>query len=141
VGHALKYRVRSERNILLLPANPQTPTPEETPGLRERLVQFAYTGRRKFGTVAVGFLVLVVGYHVVFGANGLTAYQAKRRQTIELAAHIEQLKTQNAKLASHNDRLQNDRGAIEQSIRANMHYAKPDEVIVTVQPPAPSPAK
>jgi cell division protein FtsB len=127
--------------IVLLSANPQTPEAEENLGLRERLVQFAYTGRRKFGTFAVGFLVVVVGYHVVFGANGLTAYEAKRKQTIELAARIEQLKEENAKLSSHNDRLQHDRGSIEESIRTNLHYAKPDEVILTVAPPpAPAPA-
>jgi cell division protein FtsB len=128
---------------VLLSANPQTPQPEESLGWRERIVQFAYTGRRKFGTFAVGFLVIVVGYHVVFGANGVTAYEAKRKQTIELAARIEQLKEENAKLAMHNDRLQHDRGSIEESIRANLHYAKPDEVILTVAPPpqAPAPAK
>lgn len=130
-------------DIVLLPHNSQTPESQESLGLRERLVQFAYTGRRKFGTFAVGFLVVVVGYHVVFGANGLTAYEAKRKQTIELAARIEQLKEENAKLATHNDRLQHDRGSIEESIRANLHYAKPDEVILTVAPPPqpPTPAK
>lgn len=123
---------------MLLSSNPTAPPPEAPLGWRDRALKFAYTGRRKVATVAAGFLVLVVAYHVVFGANGLTAYEAKRHETVELAKQIEALKAENAKLAIHNDRLQHDRGAIEESIRTHLHYAKPDEVILTV-PAAPAP--
>jgi cell division protein FtsB len=140
MGHALSYKFEGDKSVLLNP-NPTAPQTEEALSWRERLVEFAYTGRRKFATAATGMLVLVVGWHVVFGANGLTAYEAKRKQTIDLATQIDRLKTENAKLSVHNDRLQHDRGSIEESIRANLHYAKPDEVLVTVPPAPQSPAK
>jgi cell division protein FtsB len=128
---------------LLLPPNPPNPQPEEPSLMRDRVLKFAYTGRRKFATAAAGFLVCVVAYHVVFGADGLTAYEAKRHQSIQLAEQIESLKLENAQLADHNTRLQNDKGAIEESIRTQLHFTKPDEVVLTVPDVAakPAPAK
>jgi cell division protein FtsB len=128
---------------LLLPPNPPASQTELPPGIQARLLKFAYTGRRKFATAAAGFLVCVVAYHVVFGANGLTAFAAKRHKTANLAVQIEELKQENAKLAEQNARLQNNRSAIEESIRTHLHFAKPDEVILTLPdaPATPPPAK
>ena len=96
--------------------------------------------RRKFATAAAGGLVCVLAWHVVFGANGFSSYEAKRQQTKQLAAQIETLQQENSKLADHNARLKNDKGAIEESIRKQLHFAKPDEVIVTVQDAPAQPA-
>lgn len=121
---------------MLLP-DIQPDTPES---LRERVVNFAYAGRRKFATGAAGALVCVLAWHVVFGANGFSAYEAKRQETMQLAAQIESFEKENAKLEQHNARLQTDKGVIEESIRTQLHFAKPDEVIVTVpeMPAAPA---
>ena len=109
-------------------------------GLREKLVQSIYSQRRKFATAAAGGLVCVLAWHVVFGANGFSSYEAKRQQTKQLAVQIETLQQENSKLADHNARLKNDKGAIEESIRKQLHFAKPDEVIVTVQDAPAQPA-
>lgn len=117
-----------------------TPTPDESPALqswRERLLHSPYLRRRRVATIAAGCLVLIVAYHVVFGANGITAYAAKRHETAVLARQIQELQAENARLADHNARLKSDNNAIEQSIRAQLHFAKPDEVIVTL-PDAPA---
>ena len=51
---------------------------EELTGVR-RWLQNVYEQRRRFATVAAAALALGVGYHVVFGQNGLTAYEKKKQ--------------------------------------------------------------
>jgi cell division protein FtsB len=86
-------------------------------------------GRRKIATVAAAVLALGVAYHVVFGANGLTAYQHKRRETQILAQQMQDLQRQNDQLRDHVVRLQSDPQAIEQQAREELHYTRPGEVV------------
>jgi cell division protein FtsB len=86
-------------------------------------------GRRKAATVAAAALALGVAYHVVFGANGLTAYEHKRRETQMLAQQMQDLQRQNDQLRGHVARLQNDPDAIEHQAREELHYTRPGEVI------------
>ena len=106
--------------------NPQA-LPE---GLRPRLS----TWRRKAAIVVAGGLALVMGYGVVFGHNGLTAYQAKRQEEHRLQEQTQQLQRENARLRGHVDRLQSDPGAIEHQAREALHYTRPGEVIYTLSP-------
>jgi len=73
-----------------------------------RVVETVYNGRTKVATVAAGMLALMVGYHVVFGQNGLTAYQAKRHDARDLQVQVQELKRDNDRLKAHVDRLTND---------------------------------
>jgi cell division protein FtsB len=86
-------------------------------------------GRRRAATVLAAALALGVAYHVVFGANGLTAYEHKRQQTQVLAQQMQDLERQNDQLRGHVERLQNDPDAIEQQAREELHYTRPGEVI------------
>ena len=97
-----------------------------------RAGEAVYNGRRKVATGAAGFLALTVGYHVVFGQNGLTAYQAKRRDARDLQVQVEDLKRDNERLKAHVDRLTNDPDAIEHEAREELHYTRPGEVIYTM---------
>jgi cell division protein FtsB len=85
--------------------------------------------RRKAATLAAAALALAVAYHVVFGANGLTAYEQKRHETQLLDRQMLELQRENELLTAHVDRLQNDPGAIEQQAREQLHYTRPGEVI------------
>jgi len=89
-------------------------------------------GRRNAATVAAAALALAVGYHVVFGANGLTAYEHKRHERQMLDRQILDLQKENARLKEHVDRLQTDPEAIEQQAREELHYTRPGEVIYTL---------
>jgi cell division protein FtsB len=104
----------------------------ETPGrfasLRAVYSGFAI-GRRKVATFAAGALALAVGYHVVFGANGLTVYETKRHETHTLTQEMLVLQRENEQLQGHVDRLQSDPNAIEHQAREELHYTRPDEVI------------
>ena len=90
-----------------------------------------------------------MGYHVIFGQNGLTVYQQKRQDTQALERQLHSLQRENDLLKGHVERLQNDPNAIEHQARQELHYTRPGEVIYTLPtssgssgaPSEPVPAK
>lgn len=78
-----------------------------------------------------------MGYHVIFGQNGLTVYQQKRQDERALESQLKSLQHENDLLKSHVDRLQSDPNAIEHQAREELHYTRPGEVIYTL-PATPS---
>lgn len=97
-----------------------------------RLYERAHTGWRRVATVAAAGLAIGLGYHVVFGQNGLTAYEQKRQDERALQSQLKSLQRENELLKSHVDRLQNDPSAIEHQAREELHYTRPGEVIYTL---------
>ena len=91
-----------------------------------------YGQRRRVATGAAAFLTAAVAYHVVFGQNGLTAYEAKRLDAHALEQHVHILSEENDRLKGHVARLETDPGAIELQAREELHYTRPGEVIVTL---------
>jgi cell division protein FtsB len=89
----------------------------------------ALLARRKAATMAAALLALGVGYHVIFGANGLTVYEQKRIETQRLNQEMLQLQHENELLTGHVTRLQSDPNAIEQQAREQLRYTRPGEVI------------
>ena len=89
-------------------------------------------GRRKAATAAAAVLAVAVGYHVIFGANGVIVFGKKRQETEQLSRQMIELQRENANLKSHVDRLQSDPNAIEHQAREQLHYARPGEVIYTL---------
>ena len=92
--------------------------------------------RRKVATAGAALLALGVGYHVIFGANGVTVYEQKRQETHALNAQLQQLQQENDRLKDHVDRLQDDPNAIEHQAREELRYTRPGEVIYEL-PTAP----
>ncbi len=97
-----------------------------------RAAGFVYRMRRRIATAAAVILAVFLGYHVVVGQNGVTAYEQKRIDDKELQKQIQQLQDENARMKEHVDHLQNDPDAIEHEARARLHYARPGEVIYTL---------
>jgi cell division protein FtsB len=91
-----------------------------------------FTLRRKAATSLAGVLALIMGYGVVFGHNGLTAYQAKRTEEHRLKEQMQQLEKENSRLRGHVDRLRDDPSAIEHEAREELHYTRAGEVIYTL---------
>ena len=89
-------------------------------------------GWRKVATVAAAALAIGLGYHVIFGQNGLTAYQQKRQEFQTLQGQLHSLQRENELLKGHVDRLQSDPDAIEHQAREELHYTRPGEVIYTL---------
>jgi cell division protein FtsB len=97
-----------------------------------RVAGFAYRMRRRIATAAAIALAVFLGYHVVFGQNGVTVYQQKRIEDKVLQKQIQQLQDENARMKDHVDHLQNDPDAIEHEARERLHYTRPGEVIYTL---------
>lgn len=92
----------------------------------------AYGLRRKAATIAVAALAVFMGYHVVFGQNGLTAYEHKRQETRALKQQVQALQRENDRLGGHVARLKVDPSAIEHQAREELHYTRAGEVIYTL---------
>ena len=101
-------------------------------GFLARVGMAIYGSRRKVATGAAALLAIMVGYHVVFGQNGLTAYQAKRHDARDLQTQMEALTHDNSRLREHVDRLTSNPDAIEHEAREELHYTRPGEVIYTM---------
>jgi cell division protein FtsB len=97
-----------------------------------RAASFAYRMRRRIATAAAVVLAVFLGYHVIFGHDGVTAYQQKRVEDKELQKQIQQLQDENGRMKDHVDHLQNDPDAIEHEARERLHYTRPGEVIYTL---------
>lgn len=111
-----------------------------------RVAGLAYRMRRRLATSAAVLLAVFLGYHVIFGQNGVTAYQQKRLEDKTLQKQIQQLQDENTRMKDHVDHLQNDPDAIEHEARERLHYTRPGEVIYTLNdkpadPAAAPPAK
>jgi cell division protein FtsB len=97
-----------------------------------RLYERSQVGWRKVATGVAALLALGMGYHVIFGQNGLTVYQQKRQDAQTLDRQLHSLQRENEQLKGHVDRLQNDPNAIEHQAREELHYTRPGEVIYTL---------
>ena len=109
-----------------------THTNKKKQGAIVRLFERSQVGWRKVATGAAALLALAMGYHVIFGQNGLTAYQQKRQDAQNLEQQMRSLQRENDLLKGHVERLKNDPNAIEHQAREELHYTRPGEVIYTL---------
>jgi cell division protein FtsB len=114
---------------------PRTGQSKRLPVVRER----AHNWKRRAATIAAGALALVMGYGVVFGHNGLTAFANKRQEARTLEEQTLQLKKENARLSGHVQQLKTDPDTIEHEARESLHYARSGEVIYDVPAPPAQP--
>lgn len=96
--------------------------------------------RRKLATAAVGVLACLLGYHVVFGANGLMVYEHKRAEYRQLEEQNRVMQQQNQDLEHQIKALKTDPQAIEKEAREQLHYVRPGEVVYTVSAQSQKPA-
>lgn len=116
----------------LVTSSSQPVSHHDAHGRLGRMSERLYAGRRKVATGAAAVLALALGYHVVFGQNGLTVYEQKRQNQVMLNKEMGTLQRENDLLRGHIDRLKNDPSAIEHQAREALHYARPGEVIYTL---------
>jgi cell division protein FtsB len=97
--------------------------------LREKISSCFFRSGRRVATALAIVIAVSLGYHAIFGANGLSAYQQKRVQHQMLQEDIKKLQEENGRLQQQVGALQSDPDAIEHVARVILHYAKPGEVI------------
>src|SRR5579871_2672928 len=100
-------------------ASPQIPGRSAPFASVARLSVRMYSERRKIATAAAAVLALGLGYHVVFGQNGLIGYEQKRQDAKTLDGELKNLQRENEQLKGHVDRLQSDPNADRKSTRLN----------------------
>ncbi|HEY1731266.1 MAG TPA: septum formation initiator family protein [Terriglobales bacterium] len=99
-----------------------------------------YQMRRLLATVCIALLALLIGYKVVFGANGMKVWQAKRAEVQRLQSEIDQKQMEQQLLQHEVDGLQRgDPGVIEKEAREQLGYVKPGEVVLYQQKNKPDP--
>ena len=89
--------------------------------------------RRVLATVCIGVLAVLIGYKVVFGANGTVEWRAKRVEYQRLQSDIDIANQQHAELENRVRKLQTDRNTIIKEAREKLGYVMPGEVVL-VQP-------
>lgn len=105
----------------------------------QQVCRFFLGARRTVATAGVGVLVLWLGFHVIFGANGMVVYQGKRSEYKKLQTDMQQLEDENQRLTKQVDQLRNDPKAIEREAREQLHYTKKGEMVYLL--PAPKKAE
>src|SRR6201996_6564929 len=100
--------------------------------IREMMTAHLSRSGRRVATGAAILIAGLLGYHAVFGANGISAYEQKRHQHQVLQQEIGALQQENGRLQDHVQRLKSDPKAIEQAARDLLRYAKPGEVIYAI---------
>jgi cell division protein FtsB len=84
-------------------------------------------------------LALLLLWHGINGKNGLLVWQQKRIEDRQLRKEINDLQQENARLRERIQRLKSNPDAIGIVARDQLHYAKPNEVIVTLPPEQKTP--
>ena len=105
--------------------------------LHRRVAEFARRLWRPAATVVVVALALLLGWHVFNGRNGISVWQQKRAEERQLRKEIDDLGQENGRLQQRVEQLKSDPDAIARVAREKLHYAKPNEVIVTLPPDPP----
>jgi cell division protein FtsB len=111
--------------------NQQRSVPRSLPG---RVLDFARRVWRPAASVVAVALALLLLWHGINGKNGLLAWQQKRAEDRQLRKEIDKLQQENARLRERIERLKSNPDAIGIVARDQLHYAKPNEVIVTLPP-------
>ena len=95
-----------------------------------------YHARRILATLCIGVLAVLIGYKVVFGANGTIDWRAKRAEYQRLRQEIEESTLEHQDLEERVKKLQTDSNAIVKEAREKLGYVMPGEVILVPPPKA-----
>lgn len=91
--------------------------------------------RRVLATLCIAVLAVLAGYKVVFGANGMMVYKAKKAEYQKLRQEIDEQNDLHQALEDDVKALQSDPRAIEKVAREELGLVRPGEKVL-VQPQA-----
>ena len=104
-----------------------------------RITDWLYRMRRNIATAGIVGLAFLLGLHVVFGANGMVAYQKKKAEYRALQKDVDKVQKENEELSQRIEKLKSDPATIEKEARDQLRYARPGEVIYTYPNPPQRP--
>lgn len=100
---------------------------------RKRTSNWLKQAGRVLALVCIGLLAVLIGYKVVFGANGTMEWRAKRTEYQRLQQEIDNASAEHLELETRVKKLQSDRNTIIKEAREKLGYVMPGEVVL-VQP-------
>ncbi len=100
-----------------------------------------HRSRHKLATAAVGAMLCLIGYHAIFGANGFLVFHQKKAESQKLEQEKQTLQQDNIRREQEIKALKSDPQAIEKEARERLRYARKGEVVYTLPPASPTPAK
>ncbi len=100
-----------------------------------------HRSRHKLATAAVSALLCLIGYHAIFGANGFLVFHQKKAESQKLEQEKQTLQQDNVRREQEIKALKSDPQAIEKEARERLRYARKGEVVYTLPPASPTPAK
>lgn len=93
-----------------------------------------YRMRRILATLCIALLAVFIGYHVIFGANGMQVWRSKRAEVSRLQQDIVRVKLEHEQLQHRVDGLQRgDPSIIEKEAREQLGFVKPGEIVLFEQ--------
>jgi cell division protein FtsB len=96
--------------------------------------------RRVLATICIALLAVSIGYKVVFGANGMKVWQAKRAEIQKLEHEIDANTAVHEQLQHQVDLLQRaDPSTIEKEARERLGLVRPGEHVLYEPAPKPDP--
>ncbi len=96
--------------------------------------RWIYRMRRVLATLCLAVLSVLIGYKVVFGANGMKVWEGKKTQASELQEQIDHMREEQEKLQRHVDGLRRgDAPVIEKEAREQLGFVKRGEVVLFEQ--------
>jgi cell division protein FtsB len=93
--------------------------------------------RRILATICIGVLAVLIAYKVVFGANGMVEWRAKRAEYQRLQRAIEADNQEHQELETRVLKLQSDSDTIIKEAREKLGYVMPGEVVLVQPQPKP----
>jgi cell division protein FtsB len=96
--------------------------------------RWIYRMRRVLATLCLATLTVLIGYKVVFGANGMKVWDAKKAEASQLQLQIDHMRDEQEKLQRHVDGLRRgDPPVIEKEAREQLGFMKKGEVVLFEQ--------
>ena len=96
--------------------------------------RWVYRMRRVLATICMAALTVLIGYKVVFGANGMKVWQSKKAQASQLQEQIDHMRDDQEKLQRHVDLLRSaDPATIVKEAREQLGFMKAGEVVLFEQ--------
>jgi cell division protein FtsB len=92
-----------------------------------------YRTRRIVATLCIGVLAVLIGYKVLFGANGTVEWRAKRAEFQRLQLEIDKAALEHQALEARVKKLQSDPNTIIKEAREKLGFVMPGEIVL-VQP-------
>ena len=105
--------------------------------LLQAIIDKVYGYRRKIATGGIGLFAVALGFHVIFGANGMLQYGNKRAEYQRLQVEVQQMEAQNTQLQQGIKALKTDPKTIEKEAREQLKYTRPGEVVYVMPTPKP----